>query len=102
MNIIRFFSGFKMRTKFAVADVSSIEIYCIFHKSVVFVAIRCIFIRFSERFCVAIVGCQACSLLPSLRAYFSVQNCTRCIALIKMHAVLNVKDGAILKCFVFQ
>ena len=48
LNIIQFFR-FKMRAKFTVADESSRK-FSVIYESVVSVAIRCIFMRLSERF----------------------------------------------------
>ena len=49
------FSGFKMRVKFTVGDESSRK-FSVLYESVVSVAIRCIFMRFSERFRVTLVS----------------------------------------------
>ena len=46
---------FKMRAKFTVADESSRK-FSVHYESVVSVAIRCIFMRFSERFRVTLVA----------------------------------------------
>ena len=54
LNIIRFFR-FEMRAKFTVADESSRK-FSVLYESVVSVAIRCIFMRFSERFRVTLVA----------------------------------------------
>ena len=56
LNIIRFFR-FKMRAKFTVADESSRK-FSVLCESVVSVAIRCILMRFSERFRVTLVADQ--------------------------------------------
>ena len=64
LNIIRFFR-FKMRAKLTVADESRRK-FSVFYESVVSVAIRCIFMRFSERFRVTLVADQTWSLQPSI------------------------------------
>ena len=56
LNIIQFFR-FKMKAKFTVADESSRK-FNVLYESVVSVAIRCIFMRFSERFRVTLVADQ--------------------------------------------
>ena len=50
---------------FAVADESSRK-FIVLYESVVSVAIRCIFMRFSERFLVTLVADQTLSLQPSI------------------------------------
>ena len=64
LTIIRFFR-FKMRVKFTVADESSRK-FSVLYESVVSVAIRCIFMRFSERFRVTLVSDPTWSLQPSI------------------------------------
>ena len=56
LNIIRVFR-FKMRAKFTVADESSRK-FSVLYESVVSVATRYIFMRFSERFRVTLVADQ--------------------------------------------
>ena len=56
LNITLFFC-FKMRAKFTVADESNRK-FSVLYESVVSVAIRCIFMRFLQRFRVTLVADQ--------------------------------------------